>query len=75
MKEVSVDLDRMKVTELAKELVAREEPRSGRKAALQRRLRAVIIAAQCEVEEEEEFGEDGGEEEKERRERSIEVFV
>ena len=48
------------MTELAQELEAREEPRSVRKAALQRRLRAVIIAAQRNASEEE-FGE--GEEE------------
>ena len=63
MEAVSVDLDRMKVTELAEELEARGAPRTGRKAALQRRLRAVIIAAQREADgEEEEFGDGGGEE-------------
>ena len=69
MEAMSVDLDRMKVTELAQKLEAREEPRSGRKAALQRRLRAVIIAAQRNASEEEfgegeeEEGEEEGEEE------------
>ena len=63
MEAVSVDLDRMKVTELAEELEARGATRIGRKAALQRRLRAVIIAAQREADgEEEEFGEGGDEE-------------
>ena len=42
---------------------ARNASRNGRKAVLQQRLRALIIAAQREADgEEEEFGEGGGEE-------------
>ena len=62
--ESNVNLDCMKVAELAEELEARGETRTGRKAQLQQRLRAVIIAGQREAGEEE-FGEgeEKGEEE------------
>ena len=42
---VRVHLMEMKVKQLAEELEAREAPRSGRKRALQLRLRALIISA------------------------------
>ena len=65
--ESNVNLDCMKVAELAEELEARGETRTGRKAQLQQRLRAVIIVAQRDVPRGrgEEFGEgvEEGEEE------------
>ena len=42
---VSVHLEKMKLTELGEELGARGAPETGRKRALQIRLRALIIGA------------------------------